>query len=332
VRLAGTVGVTLFLAAMSTAAYAQTPRPAQKAPPMQRVGLLMTTTPGVAAHIATAFTQGLRDLGHIEGRDVSFEYRWAEGNRERFPELAAELVRAKVDVIIASSLDAAEAAHKATTTIPIVMVNAADPVESGLVRSLARPGGNVTGLSAQLTPEIRAKQLQLLKEAVPGLARVAIVRRAELADGPVWKDYEAAGQALKLKIHFFDVRSLDELSRTFDAVVREHAGAVLIPGDPVLFTHRQRIVAIISERRLPGIFSTREFAQAGGLMSYSARLTDQFRRAAVYADKILRGASPATLPVEQPTQFELVINLRTAKALKLTLPQVLLVRADEVIQ
>ena len=331
-RLSGTVGVTLVLAVLSTGSYAQTPRGAQKPQPMQRVGLLMTTTPAVAAHIATAFTQGLRDLGHIEGRDVSFEYRWAEGNRERFPELAAELVRTKVDVIIASSLDAAEAARKATTTIPIVMVNAADPVEAGLVQSLARPGGNVTGLSAQLTPEIRAKQLQLLKEAVPGLARVAIVRRAELAAGPVWKDYETAGQALKLKIQFFDVRSADELSRTFDVVVREHAGAVVIPGDPVLFTHRQRIVAIISERRLPGIFPAREFAQAGGLMSYSARLTDQFRRAAVYADKILRGASPATLPVEQPTQFELVINLRTAKALKLALSQTLLVRADEVIQ
>jgi putative ABC transport system substrate-binding protein len=317
---------------LSTGAYAQTPRPAQKAQPVRRVGLLMTTSPGVAAHIATAFTQGLRDLGHIEGRDVSFEYRWAEGHRERFPALAAELVSARVDVIIASSLDAAEAARKATTTIPIVMVNAADPVESGLVQSLARPGGNVTGLSAQLTPEIRAKQLQLLKEAVPGLARVAIVRRAELADGTVWKDYETAGQTLKLKIHFFDVRSLDDLPRTFDAVVREHVGGVLIPGDVVFFTQRQRIVALMSERRLPAIYSTREFAQAGGLMAYSARLTDQFRRAAVYADKILRGASPATLPVEQPTRFELVINLRTAKALKLTLPQTLLVRADEVIQ
>ncbi len=331
-RRLGIVGVTLALAAVSTGSAAQSTRPSQKAPAMQRVGLLMTTTPAVAAHIATAFTQGLRDLGHVEGRDVAFEYRWAEGHRDRFPELAADLVRARVDVIIASSTDAAEAAHKATRTIPIVMVNTADPVESGLVESLARPGGNVTGLSAQLTPEIRAKQLQLLKEAVPGLVRVAVVRRAEVADALVWKDYEAAGGALKLKIQFFDIRSLDEVARTFDAVVHERAGAVLIPGDPVLFTHRARIVALISERRLPGIFSTREYAQAGGLMSYSARLTDQFRRAAVYADKILRGASPATLPIEQPTQFELVINLRTAKALKLTLPQTLLVRADEVIQ
>jgi len=327
-----TVGVTVFLAVLATGSEAQTSRPSQKAPAMHRVGLLMTTTPAVAAHIATAFTQGLRELGHVEGRDVTFEYRWAEGNRERFPALAAELVRARVDLIVASSTDAAEAAHNATKTIPIVMVNAADPVESGLVQSLARPGGNVTGLSAQLTPEIRAKQLQLLKEAVPGLTRMAIVRRAEVADATVWKDYEAAGQMLKVKIQFFDLRSLDDLVRTLDAVVHEHAGAVLIPGDPVLFTHRARIVALISERRLPGMFSTREFTQAGGLMSYSARLTDQFRRAAVYADKILRGASPATLPVEQPTHFELVINLKTARTLNLTLPQTLLVRADEVIQ
>ena len=326
------LGVGLSLIVLSTVSHAQKPKPAQKPPKVQRVGLLMQTAPAVAAHVATAFTQGLRDLGHIEDKDVVFEYRWAEGKLERLPELAAELVRAKVDLIIASSIDAAEAARRATTTIPIVMVNAAEPVESGLVKSLARPGGNVTGLSSQLTSDIRAKQLQLLKEAVPGLARVAIVRRAQVADAAVWKEYEAAGRTLKLKIQFVDVRSLDDLPRTFDAIARERIGAVLLPGDPVFFSHRQRIVALMSEHHLPGIFSTREFAQAGGLMSYSARLTDQFRRAAVYADKILRGASPATLPVEQPTQFELVINLRTATALKLTLPQTLLVRADEVIQ
>ena len=331
-KAAVALGVGLSLIVLSTVSYAQKPRPAQKPPKIQRVGLLMQTAPAVAAHVATAFTQGLRDLGHIEDKDVVFEYRWAEGKLERLPELAAELVRAKVDLIIASSIEAAEAARRATATIPIVMVNAAEPVESGLVKSLARPGGNVTGLSSQLTSDIRAKQLQLLKEAVPGLTRVAIVRRAEVADAVVWKEYEAAGHTLKLKIQFVDVRSLDDLPRTFEAIARERIGAVLLPGDPVLFSHRQRIVALMSEHHLPGIFSTREFTQAGGLMSYSARLTDQFRRAAVYADKILRGASPATLPVEQPTRFELVINLRTAKALKLTLPQTLLVRADEVIQ
>jgi putative ABC transport system substrate-binding protein len=292
----------------------------------------MQTTPAAASHIAAAFTEALRELGHVEGKNVAFETRWAEGNPERFPALAADLVRLKVDLIVASALSAAEAARRATTTIPIVMVNAADPVESGLVRSLVRPGGNVTGLSAQLTPEIRAKQLQLLKEALPGLTRVVILRRAALADGPVWKEYEAGGRTLGLKVQFVELQRVDELERAFNTIARERAGALLVPGDPVLFTHRQRIVALAAEHRLPGTFSTREFTDAGGLMSYSARLTDQFRRAATYVDKILKGASPANLPVEQPTQFELVINLKTAKALGLTLPQSILLRADEVIQ
>lgn len=305
---------------------------AQGAPKVQRVGLLMQTTPAAASHITAAFSQALRELGHVEGKNVVFEYRWAEGKPERLPALAADLVRLKVDLIIASAAAAAEAARRATTTIPIVMVNAADPVESGLVRSRAQPGGNVTGLSAQLTPEIRAKQVQLLKEAVPGLARVAILRRAALANGPVWKDYEAAGRTLEMKIQFFNVQGVDELGRAFDAIARDRAGALLVPGDPVFFTYRQRVVALAAEHRLPGIFSTREFTDAGGLMSYSARLTDLFRRAAVYADKILKGANPASLPVEYPTQFELVVNLKTARALKLALPQALLIRADEVIQ
>jgi len=304
---------------------------AQKPPKVQRVGVLMQTTPAAAAHIAAAFAEGLRELGHVEGRDVVFDYRWAEGKPERFPAFVEELVRLKPDLILASSNAAAEAARRATTTIPIVIVNTADPVESGLVQSLARPGGNVTGLSAQLTPEIRAKQLQLLKEAVPGLARVTVLRRIALAGGAVWKDYESAGRVLDLRIQFVDIRDVDELRRALGAVDRERAG-LLVPGDPVLFTQRQRVVDLTLERRLPAIFSTREFAQVGGLMAYSARLTDQYRRAAVYADKILRGASPANLPVEQPTKFELVINLRTAKALKLTLPQALLIRADEVLQ
>jgi putative ABC transport system substrate-binding protein len=305
---------------------------AQRPQKVQRVGLLMQTTPAAASHIAAAFTEALRELGHVEGKNVAFETRWAEGNPERFPALAADLVRLKVDLIVASALSAAEAARRATTTIPIVMVNAADPVESGLVRSLVRPGGNVTGLSAQLTPEIRAKQLQLLKEALPGLTRVVILRRAALADGPVWKEYEAGGRTLGLKVQFVELQRVDELERAFNTIARERAGALLVPGDPVLFTHRQRIVALAAEHRLPGTFSTREFTDAGGLMSYSARLTDQFRRAATYVDKILKGASPANLPVEQPTQFELVINLKTAKALGLTLPQSILLRADEVIQ
>jgi putative ABC transport system substrate-binding protein len=320
-----TLALAISLALVSTASHAQ--KPAK----VQRVGLLMQTTPAVAAHIGSAFTQGLRDLGHIEGKDILFEYRWAEGKLDRLPELAGDLVRAKVDLILASSTAAAEAARQATTTIPIVMVNAADPVESGLVRSLARPGGNVTGLSAQLTPEIRAKQIQLVKEAIPGLARVAILRRTAVADAAVWKEYEDGARTLDVKLQFVNVATVDDLPRAIGAIARERT-ALLVPGDPVFFTHRQRIVALTLEQRLPTMFYAREFTQAGGLMSYSARLTDQFRRAAVYVDKILKGASPATLPVEQPTEFELVVNLKTAKILKLTLPPTLLIRASEVIQ
>lgn len=308
------------------------PLAAHAQPKVQRVGLLMQTTPQAASHITDAFTQALRELGHVEGRNVVFEYRWAEGKPERFSELAADLVRLKMDVILASALAAVEAARRATATLPIVMVNTADPVEAGLVRSLAQPGGNVTGLSAQLTPEIRAKQLQLLKEALPGLARVAILRRTAVAEAAVWKDYEAAGRALEIKIQFFDVPLMDQLDRAFRAIARERAVALLVPGDPVFFTDRQRIVALAAEHRLPGIFSTREFADAGGLMSYAAPLTGQFRRAAAYVDKILRGAHPATLPVESPSQFELVVNLKTAKALKLALPPAFMIRADQVLR
>ncbi len=305
---------------------------AQRAQRVKRVGVLMQTTPAAASHLTAAFTQALHDLGHREGKDIAFEYRWAGGKPESFPSLAADLVRLKMDLIVASSLAATEAARQATATIPIVMVNAADPVEAGLVRSLVQPGGNVTGVSGQLTPEIRAKQLQLLKEAVSGLARVAILRRAAVAASRVWKEYEEAGRALELKIQFFDVRGAEDLERAFAAITRDRAGALLVPGDPVWFTERGRIVALATEHRLPGIYSTREFTDAGGLMSYSARLTDGFRRAAAYTDKILKGASPANLPVEQPTQFELVINEGTAKALRLVIPQTVLIRADEVIR
>ena len=239
-------------------------------------------------------------------------------------------MRRKVDVIVASSQAPALAAKRATTTIPIVMVNATDPVQAGLVASLARPGGNVTGLSEQLTPEIRAKQLQLLKETLPRVARVAVLHSPSTTVG--LGEYEAAGQSLDLRIQFVEVKSRDDLGRAFTAMARDRVDALLVPGDTFLFTERQRVAELAREHRLPGIYSWREFTELGGLMSYSARLTEQFRRAAVYVDKILRGASPATLPVESPSQYELVINLKTAKALGLAIPPALLVRADELIQ
>jgi putative ABC transport system substrate-binding protein len=303
---------------------------AQAPPKARRVGVLMTTDPVAAAHIVTAFADGLKELGHVEGKNVVIEYHWAEGHRERFAEMAADLVRQRVDVIVASSQAPALAAKRATTTIPIVMVNATDPVGAGLVASLARPGGNVTGLSEQLTPEIRAKQLQLLKETLPRLARVAVLHSPATTVG--LSEYEAAGQVLALRVQFIEVTSRDDLERAFTAMVRDRVDALLVPGDTFLFTERQRVADLARGRRLPGIYSLREYTEAGGLMSYSARITEQFRRAAVYVDKILRGASPATLPVESPIHYELVINLKTAKALGLTIPPALLVRADEVIQ
>ncbi len=299
-------------------------------PPARRIGLLMTTTPVAASHIAAAFADGLRDLGYVEGKDVVFEYLWAEGKPERLAEMAAQLVRHKVDVIVASSQAPALAAKRATQTIPIVMVNVTDPVEVGLVASLARPGGNVTGLSQQLTPEIRAKQLQLLKEALPKVSRVAVLWSAATTVGR--GEYEAAGRALGLRIQFVEVHGADDLGRAFAALGGERIDALLVPGDTLLFTERQRVTALAREHQMPGIYSLREFTEAGGLMSYSARISEQFRRAARYVEKILRGANPATLPVESPTQYELVINLKTAKALGLTIPQSLMLRADQVVE
>jgi putative ABC transport system substrate-binding protein len=296
----------------------------------RRIGVLMTTTPAAAAHVVAGFADELKGLGHVDGKGVVIEYRWAEGHPERFAEMAADLVRRKMDVIVASSQAPALAAKRATTTIPIVMVNATDPVEVGLVASLARPGGNVTGLSQQLTSEIRAKQLQLLKETLPRVARVAVLRSAATTVG--LREYEAAGQILDLRVQLVEVRRREDLGPAFTAIVRDRFDALLVPGDTFLFTERQRIVELAREHRLPGIYSLREFTEAGGLMSYSARLTELFRRAAVYVDRILRGARPDTLPVESPSHYELIINLKTAKAVGLTISQSLLARADQVIE
>ena len=306
------------------AAYAQTPATAR------RIGLLMTTTPAAAAHIVVAFADGLRALGHVEGKNVLFEYRWAAGDRERFAEMAADLVRKRVDVLVASSQAAALAAQRAARTIPIVMVNASDPVEAGLVASLARPGGNVTGLSQQLTREIRAKQLQLLKEMLPKMSRVGVLHSAATTVG--LREYEAAGQTLEVRVQLVEVRNRNDLESAFATMAQARIDALLVPADPFLFSERQRVAELAREHRLAGMYSTREYAEAGGLMSYSARLSEQFRRATIYVDKILRGASPATLPVEAPSQYELVINLKTAKALGLTIPPSLLQRADQVIE
>ena len=323
-RIGRAVLVFLGLALASIAADSQT------LPKAARVGLLMTTTPLAASHIVVAFADGLRERGYLEGKNVTFEYRWAEGQPERLAELAADLVRQHVDVIVASSQAAALAAKGATTTIPIVMVNTTDPVEVALVASLARPGGNVTGLSQQLTAEIRAKQLQLLKEMLTRVSRVAVLRSpATTVD---LQAYEVAGRTLALRVQHVDVRGRDDLGRAFAAMASDRVDALIVPADPFLFTERQRIAELARTHRLPTMCSTAELAEAGGLMSYSARLSEQFRRAAIYVDKILRGASPATLPVEPPSQYELIINLKTAKTLGITIPPTLLLRADQLIE
>ena len=304
---------------------------AQQAGKVYRVGFLWDS-PAAFLDAIEAFRQGLRDLGYVEGRNLTIEYRWAEGKPERMRQLAEELVGLKVDVIIAPSSIYTGAAKRATSTIPIIFMSHADPIGSGHVASLARPGGNITGLSLMMT-ETNVKGLELLKEAVPGLARVAVVwDPATPSHGPGLKAVEVAGPALGLRIHPVAVRSATEFDSAFSAIVREHADGVLVLSTPLYIAGANRLAELALTHKLPSLFGPKHHVAAGGLMSYSPDRADLWRRGAVFVDKILKGARPADLPVQQPTKFELVINLKTAKALGLTIPQSLLQRADEVIQ
>jgi putative ABC transport system substrate-binding protein len=307
---------------------------AQQAAKVARIGYL-TGNLTTGLHLHEAFRQGLRDLGYVEGRNVVIEYRSAEGKYERLPALAAELVALKVDVIVVTSTPAALAAKQATRTIPIVLAWAGDPVGSGLVTSLARPGGNVTGLSV-LAPELVGKRLELLKQAVPGVNRVAVLWHpgdyAERTDKDMLKEADVAARALGVRLQFVEARGPEDFDRAFSDMTRARADAVTVQSTNVFFIERRRLVDLAAKNRLPAMYLTREFVDAGGLMAYGPNVADLFRRAATYVDKILKGAKPGDLPVEQPTKFELVINLRTAKALGLTIPQSLLGRADEIIQ
>ena len=304
---------------------------AQQAGKVYRVGFLWDS-PAAFLDAIEAFRQGLRDLGYVEGRNLTIEYRWAEGKPERMRQLAEELVGLKVDVIIAPSSIYTGAAKRATSTIPIIFMSHADPIGSGHVASLARPGGNITGLSLMMT-ETNVKGLELLKEAVPGLARVAVVwDPATPSHGPGLKAVEVAGPALGLLIHPVAVRSATEFDSAFSAIVREHADGVLVLSTPLYIAGANRLAELALTHKLPSLFGPKHHVAAGGLMSYSPDRADLWRRGAVFVDKILKGAKPADLPVQQPTKFELVINLKTAKALGLTIPQSLLQRADEVIQ
>jgi putative ABC transport system substrate-binding protein len=318
--------VGLALAALSAPRRAR----AQQAAKVYRIGFLALTTAEPIAPQLSALKDGLRALGYVEGRNLAFESRYADGRLERLPDLAAELAGLRVDVIVAGANPTIAAAKRATETIPIVMGNAVDPVGNGFIAGLARPGGNITGLSFDASQDILGKNVATLKEVVPKLSRVGVLRQVE--SGTSFAALEAAARQLNVTLEVVDVRSPDDFEGAFATMIGRRAGALIVVGGPLTYMRRQQIADLSLKHRLPGIHALKEYAQAGLLISYGPNLPDLYRRAAGYVDKILRGARPADLPVEQPTTFELVINLKTAKALALTIPQSLLGRADEVIQ
>jgi len=306
---------------------------AQQASRVYRIGYLSTPTRESVENGLQAFLRKLRELSWVDGQNVVIEYRWADGNVERLPDLAAELVRARMDVIVAPAGSAALAAKNATRTIPIVMIFPSDPVELGLVASLARPGGNITGTTFTPGPQIFGKQLQILKETVPRASRVAILSNP--ADGSFalqMKQVEATAQSMHLRLQRVDAKGPEEFDKAFAAMAQERADALLVGGTSTYLAHRTRLAQLAARGRLPTMYSFRESVEAGGLMAYSVNMADFVGRAAVYVDKILKGAKPADLAIEQPTKFELIINLKTAKALGLAVPASVLARADELIQ
>jgi len=305
---------------------------AQQAGKVYRIGVLEPTSMALNAANLDAFRKGLRELGYVEGRNMMIEYRSADGRSERFPDLAAELVRLKVDVILTRGTPAVMAAKNATGTIPVVMAASGDPVLSGVVSSLARPGGNVTGLSAVVV-EVSGKRLELIREVAPGVSRVAaLFNMSNPNDALQWKETETAAPTLRVQLQLLDVRKPGDFAGAFDAAVKGRAGALFVGLDALTWANHRPIVELAAKHRLPAIYGGREFVNAGGLIAYGVSYPHLYHRAASYVDKILKGAKPADLPIEQPTKFELVINLKTAKALGLTIPQSLLGRADEVIQ
>jgi len=319
--------VTLFLLAVSFATVGG--QPPEKVPRLGYLGPAARSTTGTV----DAFLQGLRESGWVDGKNIVIEYRWAEGRTERLPDLAAELVRLKVDVILAASTAAAVAAKSVTATIPIVMATGSDVEKLGLASSLARPGGNVTGLTYSVGFDQFGKQLELLKETVPNVRRVAILTNpANPVHASLIQNVKAAARTLEVQLQLLDGHEPSNFDRVFAAMTRERAGALLILTDAVFFGNRARILALVRERRLPTMTGQRVFTEAGGLMSYGVDANDNFRRSAKYVDKILKGAKPADLPIEQPTKFELLINMKTAREFGLIIPPPLLLRADQVIE
>lgn len=305
---------------------------AQQAKKVSRIGFLIGTSPSAVTSRTEAFRQGLRELGYIEGKNIIIEWRYAEGKVDRLPPLAAELVRLNVDLIVTGGPTPTRAAKQATSTIPIVMTQHVDPVGSGLVASLARPGGNVTGLST-LAPEVAGRRLELLKEITPKLSRVAVLGTSTSAGSARERTgVEVAAGALGLKLQLVDIINPGDVETAFRAMSKEHADAILVMSSGVTANRRTEIAKLAIKSRLPAVYYRPEFVEAGGLMSYGVSFTDLDRRAATYVDKVLKGAKPAELPVEQPTKFELVINLKTAKQIGLTIPANVLARADRVIK
>src|SRR5262245_8501696 len=318
--------VIFFLTAVSLA-------DAQEPKKNARIGFLSVgSASSVYPEGIKAFRQGLRDLGYVEGQNLFIDWRFAEGKREVLPTLASDLVRLKVDVIVTQGTSGTNPAKRATDTIPIVMAYSADPVGTGLVASLAHPGGNVTGLS-EMSPDLAGKRLQLVKEIVPKATRVAVLwDRTRPANIAVLEEIETSARQFSIRVQSLAARDAKDIDRAFRSATQERAGALLVPSGSVITQHGAEIMRLAIQSRLPSIWDDKDFVNLGGLMSYGPNLTDLHRRAAIYVDKILKGAKPADLPVEQPKRFEQVINLKTAKQIGLTIPQSLLYRADKVIQ
>jgi putative ABC transport system substrate-binding protein len=322
--VASSILVAIVLLALGVIADAQQPKK------VARIGYLSTGS--VLPATGEAFQQGLRDLGYIEGQNITIEYRYAEGMAERLPNLAAELVQLKVNIIVVGGSPATQAAKNATKTIPIVMTNVTDPVGVGLVASLAHPGGNVTGLS-NVGSDLGGKQLELLKEASPKISRVAVLSDSAIPGNALWLEaMKVAAPALRITLQPVDVHRPDDFERAFSAIKKEHASALSALRNGVNVNYRARIVDFAAKSGLPAMYPDREDVEAGGLMSYGPNYADLFRRAATYVDKILKGAKPADLPVEQPTKFEFIINLKAANQIGLTIPPNVLARADKVIR
>ena len=307
---------------------------AQQAAKVHRVGFVGTESAATPSGSFGAFRQGLRELGYVEGKNVVIETRFSDGHLERLPGLAAELIRLKVDVLVAGSPAAAAAAKKASTAVPIVFAGVGDPVASGIVASLARPGGNITGAAVGVSdPAFGGKWLELLKEAVPSVSHVAVLaNRSNPTNSPYFKGVEAAARNMKVKFDIFDAGNVVELDRALAAIAASGAQGMIVTTDPFLFTARATLVSFAASKRLPAMYFFKNFVDAGGLMSYGANIEESYRRAASYVDKILKGAKPGELPVEQPTRFELVVNKATARALGISIPQSILLRVDQIIE